>query len=125
MTDEEIFFSDYKEYEAGGRKFAIGSINFYDEEGAADMAARMAAIMPAVIPSTGVDTTLAQVSIFHDDISVNYLVPADTTAAEVIEAAFGEKTVFDGVSYVLRPGISRRQVLAPEITNLLTSHPTE
>ena len=31
MTDEEIFFSDYKEYESGGTKYSIGNINAYDE----------------------------------------------------------------------------------------------
>ena len=35
MSDEEILFSDYKEYEASGTKFGIGIVNAIDEETAA------------------------------------------------------------------------------------------
>ena len=38
MSDEEILFSDYKEYEASGVTFGIGLVNAFDEEIAADFA---------------------------------------------------------------------------------------
>jgi manganese-dependent inorganic pyrophosphatase len=125
MSDEEIFFSDYKEYEAGGKKFSIACINAYDEDTAKELAERMKPIVPATLPSTGMDMAFAQISIFHDDISITYLVPSDQTAGEVLEAAFGDSAVFDGTSYRLEPGVSRRQVLVPAITDVLEAYPKE
>ncbi len=37
------------------------------------------------------DMSFAQINIFHDDISITYLVPSNAAANEVIKAAFGEK----------------------------------
>ncbi len=125
MSDEEIFFSDYKEYESGGKKYAIGCINAYDEAAAEELAARMSVELPLVPPSTGVDMAFAQISIFHDDISITYLVPSDPAAAEVLRTAFPDTAVFDGTSYIITPGISRRQVLVPAITDVLAAHPHE
>lgn len=71
------------------------------------------------------DLSIAQVSIFHDDISITYLVPSNEAAKEVIEAAFGEDAAYDGVSYRIEPGISRKQVLVPAITDVLESYPRE
>lgn len=125
MTDEEIFFNDYKEYEAGGRHYAIGCIEVYDETDAKNMAERMKPIVPASLKTTGMDMAFAQVSVYHDGISINYIVPSDDTAAEVLETAFGEKAVSDGTSYILKPGVSRRKVLVPAITDVLEAHPKE
>ena len=125
MTDEEIFYSDYKEYVSNSRHYSIGCINVYDESGAQDMAERMKALIPSTLPATGMDMAFAQISIFHDDLSVTYIVPSDPAAAEVIEAAFGNTAVFDGTSYVLKPGISRKQVLVPAITDVLEAFPKE
>ena len=125
MTDEEIFESDLKQYESAGKKFAIGCVNAYDEEKAVDMAKRMKALLPAQRKALGVDMAFAQISIFHDDISITYLVPSDEAAAEAIEEAFGDKAQFDGTAYILNPGISRRLVLVPALTDVLAMHPKE
>ena len=125
MTDEEIFFHDYKEYEAGGKKFAIGCIDVYDEEEAKSMAARMKKLAPKVFVSNGVDMAFAQVSVFHDDLSMAYLIPSDETADEVLRAAFGDRAVFDGTSYVLKPGISRKKEMVPAIKDVLEASPKE
>ena len=122
-TDEEIFFDDYKEYESSGRKYGIGCINAYDEDGAKDLAERMMNVLSSVETST--DMLFAQISIFHDDISVTYLVPSNEAAAEVLETAFGDAAVHDEILYRLEPGISRKQVLVPAITDVLESHPKE
>ena len=50
MTDEEIFFSDYKEYEVNKTKFSVGVVNAYDEADAEDLVHRMKAVMPKAIP---------------------------------------------------------------------------
>ena len=125
MTDEEIFFDDYKEYESGGKQFGIGCVNAYDEDGAKDMIERMSKVLPSAQASTGIDMLYVQISIFHDDISITYLVPSNEAAAEVLETAFGDDSVYDGISYRLEPGISRKQVLVPAITDILESYPKE
>lgn len=124
-TDEEIFFDDYKEYESGGKYYAIGCINAFDEKSAKDLAERMTNVLSTVDSSTGMDMSFAQISIFHDDISITYLVPSNEAANEVLQAAFGEVADYDGVSYRLEPGISRKQVLVPAITDILESYPRE
>ena len=69
--------------------------------------------------------SFAQISIFHDDVSITYLVPSDEAADEVLKTAFEGEAVYDGTSYRLEPGISRKQVLVPAITDVLESHPKE
>ncbi len=124
-TDEEIFFDDYKEYESGGKKYVIGCINAYDEEGARDLIERMVKVLPTADKSAGMDMSFAQISIFHDDISITYLVPSNQAANEVLETAFGDDAEYDGTSYRIKPGISRKQVLVPAITDILESYPKE
>ena len=125
MTDEEIFFHDYKEYEAGGKKYGIGCIDVYDEEEAKDMAARIKELIPKMPEQAGTDLSFAQVSVFHDDLSMAYLIPSDETADEVLQAAFGDRAVFDGTSYVLKPGISRKKEMVPAIKDVLEAGPKE
>jgi manganese-dependent inorganic pyrophosphatase len=69
--------------------------------------------------------SFAQISIFHDDISITYLVSSDEAADEVLKTAFGDAAAYDGTSYRLEPGISRKQVLVPAITDILEAYPKE
>jgi manganese-dependent inorganic pyrophosphatase len=119
MTDEGIFLHDYKEYEAGGKKFGIGCVDVYDEKEARDMAARMKDVVTKSPSSTGMDMAFAQVSVFHDDLSVTYLIPSDEKAEELLKTAYGDRAVFDGTSYVLKPGISRKKDLVPALKVIL------
>ncbi len=119
MTDEEIFLSDYKEYELSGVKTGIGCINVYDEDGSKDMAERMRRVFASPGMSSGMDLYIAEITIFHDGISVTRLVPSNEAADGVLRAAFGDEAVYDGVSYRLEPGVSRKQVLVPAITEVL------
>lgn len=125
MTDEEIFFSDYKEYDAGNKKYAIGTINAYDEEGAKDLADRMKKVVPSTLASTGMDMAFAQINIRHDDLDITYIVPSSDVAAEVLTSALGDKVVFDGTYYVANPGVGRKTVLVPTITDVLSAYPKE
>ena len=124
MSDEEIFYSDYKEYEGGNMKYGIACINAYDDETAVQYAGRMKDIASGSLAATGMDMVFVQISIFHDDLSVTYLVPSGEAAAEVLRTAFPD-AVYDGVSFRLEPGISRRKVLVPAITDVLESYPKE
>ena len=125
MSDDEIFLNDYREYEAGSKKYGIGVINAYDDEAAKELALRMKNTLPSLHTPTGMDMLFAQISIFHDDLSITYLVPSGEAAAEVLEAAFGDRAVFDGTSFRLEPGISRKVVLVPAITDVLNAYPSE
>ena len=125
MSDDEIFESDLKTYESAGKKFAIGCVKASDKEGAASLANRMKALLPGKRKTLGVDMAFVQISVFHDGVSANYLVPSDEAAAEVIETAFADKVEFDGTSYILKPGVSRKQVLVPAFMDVLAMHPTE
>lgn len=125
MTEEEIYFSDYKEYKAGGRKYSIACINVYDDESAVAMAERMKAILPGARVSTGTDLAFVQITILHDDLAITYIVPSDEAADEIIRTAYGDRAVFDGTSYRLEPGISRKKELVPAITGILESYPKE
>jgi manganese-dependent inorganic pyrophosphatase len=124
MSDEEIFYSDYKEYEGGNMKYGIACINAYDDETAVQYAGRIKDIVSGSPATTGMDMAFVQISIFHDDLSVTYLVPSGEAAAEVLRTAFPD-AVYDGVSFRLEPGISRRKVLVPAITDVLESYPKE
>ncbi|MCR4644762.1 MAG: DHH family phosphoesterase [Oscillospiraceae bacterium] len=125
MSDKDIFYSDYKEYEAGSKKFSIGCVNAYDEEAAKDLAARMKPQAAASLAETGMDLAFVQITILHDDVSITYLVPCDDAADEVLETAFGDRAAADGTSYVLDPGISRKQVTVPAVTDVLNAYPKE
>ena len=124
-TDEEIFFTDYKEYDIGGKKVSVGSVNAYDEETAKDLAERMRTVMPSAKAKTGMDMSFAMVSILHDDLSVTWLVPSDEAADEVLQAAFGEQAVRDGKVWRIEPYASRKAAFIPAITDVLEADPKE
>lgn len=122
MTDEEIFFSDYKEYESGGTKYSIGNINAYDEKSVQDLAERMQDVFPSVLVSTGMDMAFAQINVFRDDASFSCLIPSDDAAAEVLEAAFHNIAVHEEIWYKIEPCASRKKVVVPAITNVLNRY---
>ena len=124
-TDEEIFFTDYKEYDIGGKKVSVGNVNAYDEETAKGLVNRMRAVMPLTKPKTGMDMSFAMVSILHDDLSVTWLVPSDDAADEVLQAAFGDQAVRDGDAWKIEPYASRKAVFIPAITDVLEAYPKE
>ena len=85
----------------------------------------MTKVLSSVETSTDMNMLFSQITIFHDDISVTYLVPSNEADADVLETAFGDDAVFDGFSYRIEPGISRKKVLVPPITDVLESYPKE
>lgn len=119
MTDEEIFFSDYKEYESGGTKYSIGNINAYDEESAKDLAERMLDVFPSALTSTGMDMAFAQINVIHDDVSFTCLIPSDDVADKVLQDAFCDTSVHDGIWYKIEPYASRKKIVVPAIANIL------
>ena len=119
MTDEQIFFSDYKEYESGGTKYSIGNINAYDEKSVKELAERMQDVFPSVLASTGMDMAFAQINVIHDDVSFTCLIPSDDAAAQVLEAAFHNTAVHEGIWFRIEPCAARKKDVVPAITNVL------
>ena len=124
FTDEEIYLSDYKEYETGAKGFAIGSVNAYDETAAKDLSARIKTVLQKGVPDAQADFLFAQIGIYHDDLNINYLVAAGEAGEEVLRTAFPD-AVFDGTAFRLEPGVSRRKVLVPAITDVLEAYPKD
>ena len=125
MNDTEVFFSDYKEYESGSTNFGIACLNAYDDQSAQELIRRMQNTLPDIIARTGMDMIFVMISIFHDDVSVTYLLPGNEAAREVLETAFTDKAEFDGTAYKLEPGIARKKGLVPPVTDILASYPQE
>ena len=125
MTDKEILLSDMKEYETKETRYIIGIVNLYDVKEAPEMIKRMRAIMPDVLSETGAAFGYVKITIFHDNINVNYIVPSDDVAAELLDIGLGEQGTWEDGTLVLNHGISRKAVLVPAITEALALHPTE
>ena len=77
------------------------------------------------LTSTGMDMLFAQISIYEGDVDFTYIVPSDDAAKEILEAAFGDRAEYDGTSFVMTPGVSRKVVVVPAITDVLNAHPKE
>ncbi len=125
MTNEEILLSDLKKYDAEGTSFVISTVECYGEDEVPGLIEGMKAVMPEVLTAEGVEYGFVQISIFHDELNVNYIVPPDDIAAEILETAFEDEGEWEDAAYALRPGVSRRKVLAPRLTEALLLHPGE
>ncbi|MBR5410438.1 MAG: DHH family phosphoesterase [Clostridia bacterium] len=126
MSNEEIFFSDYKEYEASGVTFGIGLVNAIDEESAAALAERMAETLPACLKKQGVDLMYAGVGIRENGQKTDYIVPADERSKEMIEAAFPFYDEYNGTAFIFRgDGLGRKTKFVPGLTDYLGAHPHE
>ncbi len=126
MSNEEILFSDYKEYETAGVKYGIGSISAVDEEHAKELAERMKEALPKGFESVQVDLLYAAVGIREGDIKTDYIVPCEGKSKEVFEAAFPSPDEFDGTSYIFRKdGLGRKSKFVPGLTDYLNAHPLE
>ena len=126
MSDEEILFSDYKEYEASGVKFGISLLSVIDEDGSRAMAARMKEALPQGFASRDVDLMYASVGIRENGRKIDYIVPANEKSREFFEAAFPNYEEYDGTSYIFRDGgLGRKTKFVPGLTEYLNAHPHE
>ena len=126
MTDMEILFLDYKEYEAGGVKFGIGILNSIGETTSKELSARMKAILPEGFKTRDVDLMYASVGIRENGEKIDYIVPANEYSATIFEAAFPNYDDYDGTAYIFRtPGLGRKSLFVPGLTEYLQSHQLE
>ena len=125
MSNEEIMFSDYKEYEASGVTFGIGLVNAIDEETAKDLAERMKEVLPECLEKSDVDLMYASVGIRENGEKIDRIVPADERSKQMIEDAFPDYDEYDGTSFVFRKGLGRKTLFVPGLTDYLSTHPHE
>lgn len=126
MSNEEILFSDYKEYEVSGVRFGIGSVKAIDEDAAKAMAERMKEALPESFGSVQVDLLYALISIREDDVKTDFVVSCDGQSREYFEAAFPNYDEYDGTSYIFRNGgLGRKTRFVPGLTEYLNAHPRE
>ena len=126
MSDEEILFSDYKEYEASGTKFGIGIINAIDEESAAVLAERMKEALPSGFTARDVDLMYASVNIRENGEKIDYVVPVNELSETILKNAFPDYDECDGTAYIYRTNsMGRKTVFVPGLTEYLGAHPHE
>jgi Inorganic pyrophosphatase/exopolyphosphatase len=126
MSDEEILFSDYKEYETSGVKYGIGLLSVIDEDAARTMAARMKGALPQGFAAKQVDLMYASVGIRENGLKIDYIIPANEESRAYFEAAFPNYDEYDGTSYIFRNGgLGRKSKFVPGMTDFLSAHPHE
>jgi manganese-dependent inorganic pyrophosphatase len=125
MSDEEILFHDYKEYEASGVKFGIGLLDAIDEETASGLAKRMKEALPEGFKSRDVDLMHASVGIRENGEKIDYVVPANELSETIFRNAFPNYDEYDGTAYIFRKGLGRKTLFVPGLTDYLAAHPHE
>ena len=125
MSDADILFSDYKEYEIAGVKVGIGLASAIDEESAAALAERMKEVIPECFAQKNVDVMYMSVGMREDGKKIDRDIAADERSAEILKAAFPDYDEFDGTSYIFRTGIGRKTIFVPGLTDYLNAHPGE
>ncbi len=126
MSDMEIMFSDYKEYEASGVKYGIGLINSTKEETSKELAERMKNIADEAMASKDVDYMFACAGIREGDIKVDYIIPMSEASRQLMEEAFPNYDEYDGTSFIFRNGgLGRKTKLVPGLNDFFAAHPHE
>ena len=125
MSGLEILFSDYKEYEASGKKFGIGLINSIDEDASKKLSAMMKEALVEGVNMKEVDYLYASVGIRENGEKIDYIIPADEKSKLVFEAAFPDYDEYDGTAFIFRKGLGRKTLFVPGFTDYLASHPHE
>lgn len=113
MTDEDIQFSDYKEYEIERYKVGIGNVFASDELGVEELCRRMRQIMPAVREQQGLDMIFMMLG--DRQANVTHIPFCGDGAREAAEAGFGVSATPDGcivTTYIS----SRKAQFLPAIT---------
>ncbi len=119
MSDEEIFYSDYKEYTVGDYSYGIADVIAFGEDNVRAMADRMYEVAATKYAESGLDYLYAKVKNEGDDESENkmYTVAYGDGAVEVLNEAIGG---YDGTKYfVHKESQSRKKVMVPAIDKVL------
>lgn len=124
MSNEEILFSDYKEYEISGVSIGIGLINSIDEDSSRELAERMKSALSEASETKNVDLLYASVGIREDGMKIDYIIPCDEKSEQILKDAFPDFDEYDGTSYIFRNGLGRKTKFVPGLTDYFSSNGT-
>lgn len=117
MSDKEIFYSDYKDYEYNGYHYGIGCVKVARPDLIPAMAERMQAVITEEI-ERDVEAELLLYHIYDPDYSTGYsgYCGKDKTFADtLIESVFGKSGEKQGEYYLFTPSLSRKKAIVPPI----------
>lgn len=117
MTDKEIFYSDYKDYEHGGVRYGIGNVKVARPDLIPAMAERMQNVIKAEMEG-GCEADFILYHIYVPDYSIGYtgIVGKDMAFVdELMETVFGDKAEKEGEFYIFRPSLNRKKDIVPPI----------
>ena len=123
MSNEEILFYDYKEYEASGIKYGIGLVNSIDEQSSKQLAEKMKDALSTGFSSKEVDLMYASVGIRENNQKIDYIIPANELSESILKNAFPDYDEYDGTSYIYRKGLGRKSKFVPGLNDYLATHP--
>ena len=121
MSNSQILYSDYKEYQIAGISVGIGLINTIDEDASKKMAERMKEAMAEAAKTKKVNLLYASVGIREDGVKIDYIIPCDETSEKALKSAFPNYDEFDGTSYIFRKGLGRKTKFVPGLTEYFNS----
>ena len=116
MTDEEIFFSDYKDYgaESVGKEIGVAVVNSLDEAAQASLRGRMATFMPIALEKRKREMVFAMIVNKRDNYTD--IIYYGDGAKEAAEEAFGKSDK----GYIRCKGqLSRKNDFIPAISKAL------
>ena len=125
MSDDEIFFSDYKEYEAYGVKFGIGIVNAIDIPTAEQLAERMQNALPHAFASREVELMYASIGMRENGEKIDYIVPCNEHSRQILADAFPDYDEFNGTAFIFKSGLGRKTKFVPGLTEFLGAYPHE
>jgi len=121
-TDGEIFYNDYKDYEENGVRYGIGNIKVVTVNDIDSMQKRMQAVAEEQILSAENKNDYIFYYIYDFDYEKGYLGCAGKDAEkvpELLKAAFGDKYEVGDNYVIMKPSVSRKEVLVPGINGAL------
>lgn len=111
LSDEEIFYQDYKEFSNSGINFGVGQITSMNVNDLQTIKIRMNDYMDKLVAKSGMDMIIIMLTNIIDESSI--LLFKGTKAKEFLEIAYGSE--FDGDSIFVPGMVSRKKQLIPDL----------
>lgn len=115
MTNEEVFYQDYKEYEIAGKDIGVTTVTALKHKDYEELESKLTAYMNVLLPKQEMEDLYI---IFHDaEKGTSKVVCAGDGAEAVLEAAF--KDAVNG-TYSVKKDLSRKSDVVPALTKAYT-----
>ena len=123
LSDTEIFYSDYKDYEHNGVKYGIGCIKVARPDLIPAMADRMQTVINSEI-SSDCKADFILYTVYDPEYSTGYMGIAGNDAAfteKLMADTFGKKAEKQGDFFIFKPSLNRKTEIVPTIDIYLDS----